>query len=576
MWRTSFPDFHAEVDLELLRHGWAVGYIECLDMLGSDAALDLMDQFYAQMTEQRGFARRPALEAVSRGGLHAYRYAARHPDRVACIYADTPVMDLKSWPLGWPGATKETADALKFYGFKDEAELRAYRGNPVDVLAPIARAKIPLRHVISLNDRVVPPEQNTLEAQRRLNQLGHAMELVTVAEGTAASSGHHFPLPEVFASARFIMRHTWVLPDGQEYFALRNGLENSRAKFEREKTGRVAFLGGSITFNPGWRDAVMRYLEPRFPGNEVRLHRRGHSVAGLRAARVPAGTGCAVARPARSVVRRSGGERPQLRRPAERGGAGVARDGRRRAPCAPGESADRHRRAALCPRSTPQDVGRRQGALHHRRPRARGGTIRVSVPEPLSRSQRPHRRGPVHLGRRFPRPASVALRTAGLRQQHHPPARRGLAADAPGEAHPLPPPLDPASYDRGRFGDVNTARILSGFTLDPQWRPADGKGTRGGLRQGSRFGGRDAGRGVRVHFEGTGVGLMITSGPDARTIAFRIDDRPEQTVNTATPWSQSLHLPWALVLDDTLPAGTHTVRVRLVDGALRVFHLLEN
>jgi sialidase-1 len=77
-------------------------------------------------------------------------------------------------------------------------------------------------------------------------------------------------------------------------------------------------------------------------------------------------------------------------------------------------------------------------------------------------------------------------------------------------------------------------------------------------------------------FEGTGAGLMITSGPDARTISFRIDDRPEQTVNTATAWSQSLHLPWALILDDTLPAGRHNVRVRLVDGALRVFQFLEN
>jgi hypothetical protein len=30
------------------------------------------------------------------------------------------------------------------------------------------------------------------------------------------------------------------------------------------------------------------------------------------------------------------------------------------------------------------------------------------------------------------------------------------------------------------------------------------------------------------------------------------------------------------MLDDELPAGRHTVRVRIVDGALRVFHLLEN
>src|SRR5512133_958806 len=50
VWRASFPDFHAEVDLELLRRGWAVAYVECLDLLGCDAALDAMDGFYTHLT----------------------------------------------------------------------------------------------------------------------------------------------------------------------------------------------------------------------------------------------------------------------------------------------------------------------------------------------------------------------------------------------------------------------------------------------------------------------------------------------------------------------------------------------
>ena len=36
-------------------------------------------------------------------------------------------------------------------------------------------------------------------------------------------------------------------------------------KFEKENKGRVAFLGGSITWNPGWRDMVSDYLQKRFP-----------------------------------------------------------------------------------------------------------------------------------------------------------------------------------------------------------------------------------------------------------------------------------------------------------------------
>ncbi len=99
IWRTSFPDFHAEIDLELARSGFHIGYLDVVDLLGSDKALDLMDRFYDQARFQWNLAEKPALEPCSRGGLHAYRYAARHPERIACIYADTPVMDFKSWPL---------------------------------------------------------------------------------------------------------------------------------------------------------------------------------------------------------------------------------------------------------------------------------------------------------------------------------------------------------------------------------------------------------------------------------------------------------------------------------------------
>ena len=76
VWRTSFPDYHPEVDIELLHNGVHVGYIDCVDMLGADSALDLMDKFYALVRWQWGLADKPAMEAVSRGGLHAYRYAA--------------------------------------------------------------------------------------------------------------------------------------------------------------------------------------------------------------------------------------------------------------------------------------------------------------------------------------------------------------------------------------------------------------------------------------------------------------------------------------------------------------------
>ncbi len=207
VWRTSFPDFHAEVDLELLAAGFHVAHVNVVPMLGSDGSLAIMDRFYDLVRNKWGLAAKPALEAVSRGGMHAYRYAATRPGRIACIYADTPVMDLKSWPLKHPKAKGPLADALKYYGFADEKELVAYDEDPLDLLEEIAKARIPLRHVISPNDTVVPAEENTLEAKRQLEALGWKMELLIVDPSTTINEGHHFPLVGIDESVSFIRRH---------------------------------------------------------------------------------------------------------------------------------------------------------------------------------------------------------------------------------------------------------------------------------------------------------------------------------------------------------------------------------
>lgn len=208
VWRTSFPDFHAEVDLELVKSGFHIAHVDVVSMLGSDGSLAIMDRFYALVRRQWGLSKKPALEAVSRGGLHAYRYAATRPEHVACIYADTPVMDLKSWPLKSKEARGPLAAALRFYGFADEAALVAYDGDPLDLLEPIAKAKIPLRHVISMNDLIVPAEENTLEAKRRLEKLGWEMDLLIVDPATTINEGHHFPLVGISESVDFIRKHT--------------------------------------------------------------------------------------------------------------------------------------------------------------------------------------------------------------------------------------------------------------------------------------------------------------------------------------------------------------------------------
>ena len=51
----------------------------------------------------------------------------------------------------------------------------------------------------------------------------------------------------------------------KNYFELCGNLENSRIRFTHDKTGSVAFLGGSITEMDGYRPIVCAFLANKFP-----------------------------------------------------------------------------------------------------------------------------------------------------------------------------------------------------------------------------------------------------------------------------------------------------------------------
>lgn len=581
VWRTSFPDFHAEVDLELLHSGCHVAYFDVVDMLGCDAALDLMDGFYDQVRGQWKLAERPALEGVSRGGLPAYRYAARHPERVACIYADTPVMDLKSWPMSWPGAKPQVADALKFYQLRDENALRAFRGNPVDLLEPIAKARIPLRHVISLDDKVVPPEKNTLEARRRLVKLGHQMDVLTVEKGDPKADGHHFPLPGVFASARFVLRNVCVPPGGREYFKNRDGLSNCIDRFTTTKTGRVAFVGGSITFNSGWRDELMRDLQMRFPETKFDFISTGIPSVGSAGHAFRLERDVLARGPVDLVfVEAAVNDHNHDHLPAAERETLVLRSM---------EGTVRHLRVA----NPLTDVvlmhfvhdqhlavwgeGKSPYTIAiHERVAERYGCPSLNLSQEVAdRIKAGQFTWKDDFKDLHPSPYGQRVYAGSMSRM----LDSACAAKAAPKAHKLPAPLDSICYAAGRLGPLETAKMGDGFTLDPKWKPSNGQAVRDGFANCPAVVAEKAGAQLTYDFEGSAIGLFLAAGKDTGVIEFSIDGGAPRVVDTWTPWSNSLHLPWPLVLADSLPRGKHRLTLRVTDRkpertALHIIHFL--
>ena len=213
VWRARFPNYSTKIDEILLERGFHIAYMNTDGMLGSPKALKHWDEFYKVMTKQHDLATKVSLEAVSRGGLFAYRWAAQNPDRILSIYADSPVCDFKSWPLGKGIATKNKkvwAKLLEHYNFSEEQAL-SYNKNPIDVLVAIAKANIPVLHIVSLNDEVVPPTENTFVLAKRYRELGGNIDIIEVEIGPRAN-GHHFDHPDPIRVANFIQQHATQVP----------------------------------------------------------------------------------------------------------------------------------------------------------------------------------------------------------------------------------------------------------------------------------------------------------------------------------------------------------------------------
>ncbi|MEX2216589.1 MAG: prolyl oligopeptidase family serine peptidase [Phycisphaeraceae bacterium] len=180
-WHGEFFGHKPAPDIALLGKGFHIVYMSINDMLGCPKAVEYWNACYKVLTEKHALSKKAALVGLSRGGLYCYNWAIANPDKVSCIYADAAVCDLKSWPGGkgkGKGSGRDWNLAMKVYGFKDEAEALAYKGNPVDNLEPLAKAKVPLLHVYGDKDDVVPHDENTLVIAERYKKLGGPITLI--------------------------------------------------------------------------------------------------------------------------------------------------------------------------------------------------------------------------------------------------------------------------------------------------------------------------------------------------------------------------------------------------------------
>lgn len=162
-----------------LSAGVAIVGIDVGESYGSPNGRANYNDFYRYLVESRKFNRKPCLLARSRGGLMLYSWAAENPESVSGIAGIYPVCNIASYP-----GIEKACGAFEMSAEQLSSNLAKY--NPIDQLAGLAKAGVPIFHLHGDRDQVVPITDNSAIVAERYQKLGGEMTL-EVMEGQGHS-----------------------------------------------------------------------------------------------------------------------------------------------------------------------------------------------------------------------------------------------------------------------------------------------------------------------------------------------------------------------------------------------------
>ncbi|SDM61263.1 Arylsulfatase A [Daejeonella rubra] len=372
--------------------------------------------------------------------------------------------------------------------------------------------------------------------------------------------------------------------DPAKFHVYRQGLKNSYLKFTKEKKGRVAFMGGSITEHGAWRDQISNYLKNRFPDTDFEFINAGISSTGS----TPGAF-----RLVQDVLAKGqidlffeeaavNDETNNFKDKAQiRGMEGIVRhalEANRFMDIVMLHFVDPAKLEVYKKGQIPQVI------INHEKVAENYGIGSINLAKEVSDRIEASEFNwkddfkdlhPSLFGHEiYARSISTFLDNSfGL-----------VASGGQASAYPLPAALDKLSYVSGEYLPIKNASELKGWTQVLNWAPADGVSTRKQYVNLPALISEKPGAEMRLDFSGTAIGICIVSGPDAGMIEYSIDGSEFKKIDLYTQWSGGLHLPWYLMLNDELQDKKHTVIIRTISeknsnskgNACRILHFLVN
>jgi lysophospholipase L1-like esterase len=175
VWRARFWGHEPQTDIALLERGFHIVYCDVAELFGNAEAIAQWNQFYNEL-HHGGLAPKAVMEGMSRGAVYALNWAAVNPNKVACVYIDNPLLDMKSWPAGLGKVVPASPDEFKQfkddYHLETEEQVRNFKGSPIDKIAQIVKGHYPILILCADADEAAIPAENTLPFEKQAKELG--------------------------------------------------------------------------------------------------------------------------------------------------------------------------------------------------------------------------------------------------------------------------------------------------------------------------------------------------------------------------------------------------------------------
>jgi pimeloyl-ACP methyl ester carboxylesterase len=187
--KTEYWDAFPEEEIELLNRGFHVAWVDNVTRFATVEDCDRKARFVKFLSETYGLRDKCVPVGMSCGGAHAVNFAGYHPECVACIFIDAPVLNFCSYPGKLKNDHTERVWAREFvvaYAGVTRADLLCFEPHPLNRIDTLLENKIHVIMSYGTDDAVVPYHENGQLMEEKYTDAPELLVLIA-----RDGEGHH-------------------------------------------------------------------------------------------------------------------------------------------------------------------------------------------------------------------------------------------------------------------------------------------------------------------------------------------------------------------------------------------------